>query len=1741
DCGAPFSLPVVTNVTNISTLVAGDKVTVGGFTCKLLQVQPAVSSGAAAGGAWQGYGQIVTPWLGGTINCRFTDIYVNTNKEVYKGNIVANALNLKKILDIMKIPDEQKSELDFCLQSKFPKAPLPPRKVAVGYDPYNPSNTKAPYDPYDYKNPNNPYTAKNPYNPYSINNPYNFFHPYDPADYTDPSNPYTAANPYKGADISRLDSLAYLTTQGQENAFPLFASFGLNVPIVLSEDTSRYKISIINVIFSPQGAVLDAYMHAPLPSSEQYAVFKMNKVGFHPGGLLGESKLFLGADLTYTSFFKSQITLKGGGNTSVAWDCNGFKSFSLQGSVAFCHDLVLPVDVLTGKTVLVDTTKVDKGTPKEKEYYAHKYVTGSFQMTITDLAEFAGSLSITPFTLPQLPGYTFTVQDAFFDFSETLDPAKGSFPKDYEHPLLKSGEAVKWTGVLIKRLQIMFPRKCPWSKGSKSSPEQLTLGATNMIVDDLGVTGDFFVKNLIPISEGRISTWAASIDSVNISILKSQFRSFAVKGTVVPPPFKDTIGYGCIIQPGSHYAFSIKIKTNKEIPAPPLHAKFLFMPNTEITVGYNDTINDPIAELKIYGKAMYMPSISKSAAAKQDSLKIPFIQVEGLHLSAAAPYVISGGKWSFSNTGGELPKVSKFPITIKNAGFGPTGVPGEMAFSIGIAVNLTTENTSSSGSKQTQGLKAEGGAKIICNVKEDTVSGKQIWTYDRVFLDSLVIDYSAPGYKVAGKIVMFEHNAIYGTGFQGSVKAEFEPKLKVDAGAMFGIVNDYFYMFIDAYASFTPGKPLGTSGLALYGFGGGLSLNMKRSISVDASVAPYGVTTRKTSTTLGYCIDGAQYIPDSRMLFGIKARIGLGTVKKEIFNGDLIFEIIFNNGGGVEQISFRGAGRYMTPPDEPGKPKKEPQISCAFDMLYNIPSETFHATADLTVNVAKETITGAYTGKLAGRGVIHADPSEWYIHIGTPEKRIMLSFALGPLKNMAAKPGASIPDTSSRFKIDWSKLGLLVTAYFDAGSVLPAFPGMSPELQAAFPGYIPASSASGHNGGGVMFGASLAFDIPEIGFAMFYGKFGAGAGFDVMLKDYGEDAHCEGSNPPLGINGWYASGQFYAYLTGAIGLKFKLLGKQRRVQILAIAAGAFMEAKLPNPLWAKGTIGGSYSALGGLFHGKCHFPHDIGKECKIVGSSPLGDIQLIAGVTPVTGSEDVDVFTRPRATFSIPVGHVFEIEDNDEVKFYKAEKQTFELRYFSGNALVGGGEKVDGVEKWNSTNDVVGITPTEILKGKTKFKLTVSLNFLQSADGLSNWTMVQQDNGANYIESVTSTFTSGEAPDYIPDYNVAYSYPARNQTNFLKGESTNGYVKLIQGQAYLFKGQADCALDPTKWNQKARFFQGNIVQGESDLTYNAGTKLVSFAIPQAIPNDAVLQLSLANVPTAVTQALDADVVTQVRNLATPDPSVSDPYTVLMNERVAQGNITELQTNQLYRQYLRTSLYNTFSQKVDAMRTKEYWEAPMFFSSNNGLGISQFGIKLTGPEYFDATDLNGRYEDYENGTEQYRIKPMVRPEAVLGQNQTAENWYTNAVYPGMYSKFPNLNIPAPLGRPDTSVMGRVPVRNGAVAILYADGMPSGLTEQNISSGTYTLSNNICRLSYRPQYYMKIDEWDFTTQVNEWLADHGNIPPAWETFRNSFDLPALPEGFYTTQLKYYLPGQTTPNSVKTVQVKLENNGN
>jgi hypothetical protein len=87
----------------------------------------------------------------------------------------------------------------------------------------------------------------------------------------------------------------------------------------------------------------------------------------------------------------------------------------------------------------------------------------------------------------------------------------------------------------------------------------------------------------------------------------------------------------------------------------------------------------------------------------------------------------------------------------------------------------------------------------------------------------------------------------------------------------------------------------------------------------------------------------------------------------------------------------------------------------------------------------------------------------------------------------------------------------------------------------------------------------------------------------------------------------------------------------------------------------------------------------VGDECELVipGGSPV-DMYMISDLSPTDHSNDVSVFTAPQATFSMPVGKAFDVQDDNGEKTYRIQLKDF---------ILSDGQNIAGKLKWNTSKD----------------------------------------------------------------------------------------------------------------------------------------------------------------------------------------------------------------------------------------------------------------------------------------------------------------------------------------------------------------------------------------------------------------------------------------------------------------------
>lgn len=661
-----------------------------------------------------------------------------------------------------------------------------------------------------------------------------------------------------------------------------------------------------------------------------------------------------------------------------------------------------------------------------------------------------------------------------------------------------------------------------------------------------------------------------------------------------------------------------------------------------------------------------------------------------------------------------------------------------------------------------------------------------------------------------------------------------------------------------------------------------------------------------------------------------------------------------------------------------------------------------------------------------------------------------------------------------------------------------------------------------------MFGASLKINMPSLRFLMFYGHIKAGIGFDLMLRDYGIGARCAqniNAEQPIGINGWYATGQLYGYLDARFGIDISmgLLGLE--IEIMQIKVAAILQARLPNPFFMRGAVKGDFAILNGLIRGRMDFEFSAGEPCDIVDARSQ-DVSVIQSITPREEEEDVSVFAKPQVIFNLPVGVPVPILDRSDANQYvqiKIQQQYVRVVDVETN------NSVRGTITWDDSKTVAAFRPDDILPPNRTYRVEVKVQVLQKRPEESTFTLANLGGSIPVEQELTSEFTTGEAPDYIPEENVIYAYPINLQTAFLKEESPTGYVQLDQGQDYLFGGDAGAELV-----DKLRFTRNKVAVAITDFTYDNEANRIDFNLPAGqLALGTIYGMDVVRLPVNPPSGVADNVTAIEEDLAAGQFPDSSEARVLLNTQQTAGTLEEIREQLVYHLDFRTSQYPSFSAKVAALsQATPYLRVQALIdpggSDTDGstpfLSIFDFGNMTQAAEAFDRYDLEGFHQAEKD------IDPLIRAEADL--TVTGSDWYTTYPKPAVYDNFPRTEAPYyfdlewrsedPFALPPTrAITLRQP---GVNTLAY-------LSEYAIRSGNFPALPAELEVNYHLPYVMYRDYADYWNQVLI-FADRTPelMTPEMETFVD-WDWRNPQSGVYNVTLRYFLPGNTEPNSTAT----------
>lgn len=1433
----------------------------------------------------------------------------------------------------------------------------------------------------------------------------------------------------------------------------------------------QYVLGISNAKFTPAYTELTAFVKIVLPQidslgNRKQLFFGANNIKLsHKGGLVGDTNLVLLGDVPLNVLGKKTLlVLKGGmdmatgevkNKTYVTIDCNGFKELGIEADVLFSRTMLEPVDA---------SYNVIGGNSR---------VTASFKAVVGNWNDILIDINLPAFQLTKHPGYCFELNNAVIDMSDVRNSTNVVWPKDYEKDYLVPGNEKLWRGFYVQSLKLVLPSQFK----KKGTNERITFKATNLLIDRMGVSGTFTGDNILNIGEGNASGWQFSVDHIELGFRANSLVSAGFNGGIILPVSsgqcsegsRGQLGYTALFNTiDNEYLLKAEIKNdicfqlfkgnatlekNSYVELKVKEGKFLPKAVLYGTLSLNAS-NKPATAAEAIAGEVYVTTYDDKGnviiPTRKETVAFKGIIFQNLTLQTVVPY-ITADYFGYKNNPEKDATVSNFPVTINEIAL--TADTESASLKVDLAINLM-EN------------QFNGQTKFYVIGKFAPEEGIQKWKFERLKFEEIKLAADLGGVKFKGSITILDNDPIYGNGFKGMLGADFTGGISVEANAIFGSTS-FRYWYVDAMVD-NLNIPAGA--ITFKGFGGGAYYKMKKDGFSNSFVA-----------------SGSNYVPDIDSGLGVKAMLKFaGTATADAFWGGAGFEIAFNTHGGINRISIYGEGHVMQTFEIPGASEltdalkavteneslmskvalealKTSNLSKAAEDLYptdvkqrmginafaaieyDFRSKTLHGTFDLYIDTPGGFIKGRASGNRAGWAVLHFAPDKWYIRMGTPTDRLGIKLAIGSLEVEAG-------------------------GYFMIGDDIPGSPP-PPDIVAQILG-VSAESLNYMrdenkvaSGKGFAFGSDFSLKTGDLTFLIFYANFQCGFGFDIMVKDYGE-AQCKGSGQ-IGLNGWYANGQSYAYLQGELGIKIKLFMIKKKISIIKGGGAVLLQAKLPNPVWIRGYLGGYFSLLGGAVKGSFRFKLEFGKQCEFVNDAPLGGLKTIADITPAEGAKDVSVFAVPQVGFNMPIEKSFVLEEDSGVKTYKLKLEEYSIKK--------DGVAIPGDIAWNQTKDLLSFTPFEVLPQNSNLTSTVKISFQEYVNGA--WKTIY-DNGQIATETEVRNFTTGLAPNYIPLTNIAYCYPVMDQKYVYQNESKQAYVVLKQGQTYLFElkeGQS----------QKA-FYKTSTNSNTGAITYSTSLKKVSIDLP-------VLQTSKPYNISLMTLETKSDANNNLKESYTTQDLGQDANLTVKDNKLGEV-ITGGQGVELLQYNFNTSQYNSFSEKMAAKKPKQTL-TEIIYSDVHALQSLN-----SSTEPFDEIEIIGNAKTLNI--------PLINAEAILD-----DNYYKNEIFPLVYSGYP-LEADLQFDR-NTTILGVPPTKGVETLAWYQDYI--------INNPTSYMLKDYLPYRYNLPYYYKTDFVNLRYKVvNKYLNTLNQQMITKYDYIINGRFPYIKQGQYNVKLNYTLPG-------------------
>ena len=1205
---------------------------------------------------------------------------------------------------------------------------------------------------------------------------------------------------------------------------------GKSTTLPIGYDKEDAVVGITDMEFTPTQNSMVAMFSLENPEWGDYVPsFAADKILFKDGGFAPNIRLSLfddfaietdiGAFVIKGTDLENSSTEQG---TYVELNCKGFKRAQLSVSYFVDREYLLPVDT-EGDVIADEETRV------EINLAGQATVGGNFMF----------KSFFTPCEIPGLEGFSVGLEEGAFDLSDIANPENIQFPNGYNG--LPSDPL--WRGLFVRQFNITAPRDF----GGGSEEDRTSIVVNNFILDDTGVSIDISALNLLAIDKGNIEGFAISVDELNVQIVQNQFKKASLDGRMGAPILNDGEYFyytGLLSKDGkpittpnntttgSALSYSLTVTPEPEgYYVPAVKSNLLFNEDTQISVyknskerGVSMIIEGELqigntkgnADSSVEDMEIDFPSITFTGFSLQkiQTLAAPTTQGQTpppapakVPLEITPPTFALAGLPFYDPTGGAAddqdveeedtpePQIAGFKIGLRNLDMqvdkSQEGTEEIVALDLNIGAELNIVRPPKGSTQKGFELSAEGGVNIVGEIRKKPDEIYRFVSAEIVGGD-LSVDSQVGPIGIAGSIEFYTNDEIFGTGVVGDATVSIENLMQATLQARFGSkpiyensIDRFLYFYLFGEVVLDNGFPVGQSGLFLNSFNGGFYYKMSNSAS-DFNPETDDPATGDPETDDNEVVDINDpkniYAPDNTTKFGVKAGIGFYYTKPEVIYAKTGIGFEINSQGGLKNVNLSGIMTMASTDPFSGPFVDGIRLSTNVDIDFADQIE-LHATFGAQMNLVDGMIKGAYPDYkiLESGGRLDITGESFGLEFGSYEV-----------------PGLIKANAAGLLEVDGS-FYLQASAGKPVTFTHPGPPKFITDIldEVREEGGNEKFTFSNPNEDPLVFSDAFAIAAgmnitakSDINFSILYANFEAQLGMDVSLLPM-TGISCKNLEGKLGMGNeqYYARGQAYAGLRGGVGLDVDVFGYKGKISLAEIKAAMLLQAGLPNPVWARGQAAMAYSVLGGIVSGNTSFEISIGEECDQYLADPLAGINFIEGITPKTSQNTpVSIFVKPRLSLVNKLGaYTFydEAQNNKKLE-YKIILEDYTIS----------GPEVSNVSYDLQDDGLSYIMRFSRLREQTEYTLSATV-IAQRKNDSGVW------ENTDYSETVTETFKTGDAPNYVPWENVTNLYPFRDEQYYMIGDNkeNEGLIALGSNQKELFEPFTP---EGQQWHSKAQ-------------------------------------------------------------------------------------------------------------------------------------------------------------------------------------------------------------------------------------------------------------------------------------------------------------------------------------------------